>query len=313
MRTGIILLAALLAIETVQVALAEDIEALKAGVVKIRSQAEGNPRRTGTGFIVSITPDAVVILTASHVIEGDAAPEVEFFTNRGTRIEAEVSNSEPGDPRGLAILRIARKKLPEGIVVLPLAAARVADGTVLKVIGFPRGGADWSVVSATVSGRLGRDMTLDGTIKEGNSGGPVFKGNEVVAVVTEMTEFARATPAATVTELLANWGVVNKASPSGAGPSTSAPAGACVQGYVWRDAFAGDRVCVLPSVRAVAAYDNSQAEARKQPGGGPYGPDTCRQGYVWREASPSDLVCVKPETRDQTRKDNQLAPTRVAR
>jgi hypothetical protein len=67
-------------------------------------------------------------------------------------------------------------------------------------------------------------------------------------------------------------------------------ADACASGYVWREAFPGDVVCVTPETRAQAARDNSEAAARREPGGGAYGPNTCRSGYVWREAGPEDLV-----------------------
>src|SRR5437762_1467323 len=73
----------------------------------------------------------------------------------------------------------------------------------------------------------------------------------------------------------------------------------CRSGYVWREAFPGDHVCVSPQTRAQAARDNSEAGARRQPGGGPYGPNTCLQGYVWTNAGPNDAVCVTPETRSQ--------------
>jgi hypothetical protein len=83
----------------------------------------------------------------------------------------------------------------------------------------------------------------------------------------------------------------------------------CRPGFVWREAFPGDHVCVTPETRAQATYDNSQAEARRDPTG-PYGPDSCIQGYVWREAYPGDHVCVTPEVRAQTAEDNRLAETR---
>jgi hypothetical protein len=86
----------------------------------------------------------------------------------------------------------------------------------------------------------------------------------------------------------------------------------CRQGFVWREAFQGDYVCVTPETRAQAAQDNSQASARRQPGGGASGPDTCLQGYVWREARPNDLVCVTPETRAQAASDNAQASARRA-
>jgi hypothetical protein len=86
----------------------------------------------------------------------------------------------------------------------------------------------------------------------------------------------------------------------------------CLQGFVWREAFAGDHVCVDPAVRQRSAADNQLAASRRQPGGGPYGPDTCRAGFVWRETRPQDHVCVTPETRTQAANDNQAAASRVA-
>ncbi|GCE18699.1 hypothetical protein KDK_24990 [Dictyobacter kobayashii] len=46
---------------------------------------------------------------------------------------------------------------------------------------------------------------------------------------------------------------------SNAGPYGS---DTCIQGYVWREAFANDHVCVTPQERSQAAYDNSQAANR---------------------------------------------------
>lgn len=86
----------------------------------------------------------------------------------------------------------------------------------------------------------------------------------------------------------------------------------CRQGFVWREAFPGDHVCVTPETREQAYYDNRSAAARRQPGGGPYGPDTCRQGFVWREAFPGDHVCVTPDTRMRAAADNRQAAARRA-
>jgi hypothetical protein len=49
-------------------AAAQDVEALKAGVVKMRSRAKGQPKRTGTGFIVVVMAAHALMLTASHVV-----------------------------------------------------------------------------------------------------------------------------------------------------------------------------------------------------------------------------------------------------
>ncbi len=84
----------------------------------------------------------------------------------------------------------------------------------------------------------------------------------------------------------------------------------CKVGYVWRDAFTGDHVCVTGATRTQAANDNKMASQRRSPTGGSYGPDTCKVGYVWREATPSDHVCVSGITRTQTKRDNSLAQSR---
>lgn len=56
----------------------------------------------------------------------------------------------------------------------------------------------------------------------------------------------------------------------------------CKPGYVWREAYHNNHVCVTPETLAQAVADNRQAGAHRQPGGGPSGPDTCRPSYVWR-------------------------------
>jgi len=85
----------------------------------------------------------------------------------------------------------------------------------------------------------------------------------------------------------------------------------CKSGFVWREAFPNDFVCVTPQIRSQTAADNAQASARRSPNGGAYGPNTCLSGYVWREARPSDLVCVVPQMRDQARSDNANAVFRM--
>ena len=90
------------------------------------------------------------------------------------------------------------------------------------------------------------------------------------------------------------------------GPTT------CKSGFVWREAFHGDFVCVTPGSRSEAAADNAAARSRIQPGGGASGPLTCRPGFVWREARPSDRVCVTPSVRARTRQENLDAVSRFA-
>lgn len=97
--------------------------------------------------------------------------------------------------------------------------------------------------------------------------------------------------------------------------SDGSASGTCIEGFVWREAFPGDRVCVAPKTRDQAAIDNKQAKARLEPNASKrlYGPDTCAQGYVWREANTTDHVCVVPDVRTRAAEDNKLAASRIAR
>ena len=66
---------------------AQEMKTPETSVVKITAQAGGS-RRTGTGFIVRLSPDEAHIVTASHVVEGDNKPQVEFFTQRNKPVLA---------------------------------------------------------------------------------------------------------------------------------------------------------------------------------------------------------------------------------
>lgn len=85
----------------------------------------------------------------------------------------------------------------------------------------------------------------------------------------------------------------------------------CLPGFVWREACGpNDHVCVPGASRDQAATDNSLADQRRSPTGGPYGADTCLQGFVWREACPGDHVCVLGSTRTQAAVENAQANAR---
>ncbi|MGW4368932.1 hypothetical protein ACWEKT_25120 [Nocardia takedensis] len=86
----------------------------------------------------------------------------------------------------------------------------------------------------------------------------------------------------------------------------------CQQGFVWREAYNGDVVCVTPGDRDTARTENALAASRREPNGGAYGPDTCKQGFVWREARPADHVCVPPDRRDRARVQNSEGVLRLA-
>lgn len=95
------------------------------------------------------------------------------------------------------------------------------------------------------------------------------------------------------------------------GPDTCAPP------FVWREAFAGDHVCVEVGRRTQVAKDNALAQSRRAylctpPNCTFTAPDTCKVPFVWREARPSDHVCVEVKERTQVAAENRLANQRRA-
>ncbi len=170
------------------IAFAQDLDALKAGVVKITANPSGGGRQIGAGFIVRVEPEALYIITAAHVIAGDATPEVEFFTKRNVPVKGEVlPGAEVNDDiRGLALVVLRGKdQIPESVTSLPFqtSPALVSGGEIVLAIGHPGGGGDWAVVKRDVSNRVGRDLTLDPGLASRFSGGPILVGEKVVGMV----------------------------------------------------------------------------------------------------------------------------------
>ena len=188
---------------------AQEAKTLEAGVVKITAQV-GASRKVGTGFIIQVSPDAAYIVTASHVVEGDRNPKVEFFTRKNVPVSADVVGQEGGDPRGLALLLVKGKgNLPSGLSALPFAPSiQLKGGDDVIVIGFPRMAGDWSVIKGNIVSRQGREITFSGAIDEGCSGGPLIRGSQVVGLVTGLTgSYGRAALATGVQEFVEGYGV----------------------------------------------------------------------------------------------------------
>lgn len=81
----------------------------------------------------------------------------------------------------------------------------------------------------------------------------------------------------------------------------------CKTGFVWRNAFSGDNVCVRRSDHDEAIAQYANADGNRSPNGGAYGVNTCRTGYVWRDAKDGDLVCVTPSERAKAKQQNASA------
>lgn len=78
---------------------------------------------------------------------------------------------------------------------------------------------------------------------------------------------------------------------------------ACANGYVWRDAVPGDRVCVPLQRRESVKRDNETGSVSR----------SCARGLVWREAVPTDRLCVSPAERDRVKRENAEAFSKTFR
>ena len=130
--------------------------------------------------------DVDAVVEVGHVVEGDDAPQIEFFTQRDRLVKASVKAAEVNDPKGLALLTVSGKQaMTPGLSVLALDTdTQLKGGDEVMAIGFPRMGGDWAVSKGHLSARQGRELIFAMPIGEGNSGGPLIKDGKVVALVT---------------------------------------------------------------------------------------------------------------------------------
>ena len=187
-----------------------DIDMLKKGVVKVTAEF-GNRQKVGTGFVAGQGKKHVFIVTASHVIEGEAeVPQsitVTFYSHQEEPLVAEVINKEGGDPRGLALLKVGGD-LPDDVQILEWdTQSQLHGGEEVRVIGFPQiGGNPWAVTRGTLSGFDGPILKFSGAVEEGNSGGPLLYRGKVIGVIVEIIrQFGNAKPSQIAQFTVDNW------------------------------------------------------------------------------------------------------------
>jgi len=204
--------------------LAQDIARLQSGVVKITAKSPEGTTNVGTGFIVRLENNAAYIVTAAHVVAGDAHPKVEFFTKRNMPVTAEVLGLEGNDEvRGLALLVVrGTENLPTGLTGLPLAATtRLSGGEDILVIGFPRNAGPWALIKGNISSRQGRDIYFSPFVDSGYSGAPVLENGKAVAmVVTGGQSVGRGVMARSIQDYIEGFGIAVQENTSAASMAT---------------------------------------------------------------------------------------------
>lgn len=194
---------------------AQDIAQVKKGVVKITAQGEGQQAKVGTGVIVRLDKDALYIVTAAHVVEGDSKPTVTFSAQRQRPFVAQVVGIEGGDPHGLAALRVAGP-IPDGVVALPLdLTTKVVGGEAITFIGFPRTLPPWTVSTGSLSGMHGPTLAFQALVEEGHSGGPLLLNGQVIGIVSDTRgRLGYAVPASILAVALRGWRIEARPSDS---------------------------------------------------------------------------------------------------
>jgi hypothetical protein len=166
------------------VALAQDINTLKSGVVRIRNNYT---QEVGTGFIIKIDGERAYIITASHVVKNNQHPSVYFYNKQNDPVQATLTYREDDEQKGLALLEVKAKRQTFTTLV-PISLRVSSDlngGEQVHVIGFPNGTTLWSVSAGSISRLEGRNLVFAAPVKTGNSGSPVFYNGFVVGLVTD--------------------------------------------------------------------------------------------------------------------------------
>ena len=170
-------------------------------VVLIAASVQGGATKTGTGFVISSTSAATQILTAAHVVEGAAAPDVYLGGPHGRHYIATLVRFDR--LRDVALLQIPEANLP---TIALASAVPPVSGTSLEVMGYPTLAkpapnaspgampsplplAALEMVAATGKAdgvaEQGESILFDIPISHGDSGAPVvdMKTNAVVGMV----------------------------------------------------------------------------------------------------------------------------------
>lgn len=156
-------------------------------------QNHGPSHSTGSGAIIR-TERGLRVLTNGHVVQNQVFVEVRRF-GQSKRYVAEVEGvSHECD---LALLRVRREDFFEGAE--PIALGELPElGDGVTVCGYPIGGDRLSLTQGVVSRievsayahsqRPLLAIQIDAAVNSGNSGGPVFDGDELIGVAFQSLE-----------------------------------------------------------------------------------------------------------------------------
>ncbi|HKI21636.1 MAG TPA: trypsin-like peptidase domain-containing protein, partial [Isosphaeraceae bacterium] len=190
---------------------AEVVRRLKEATVYIKNKVAGKTLASGTGFVIEVMGDTVILATNRHVAVFDLSEVPERYAPKGSVAELEVvfrSGQGPQNEQALPAQIIAADTsddlstdlaflLVKGVKrpptpINPLAKVEPTEGMTYNAGGFPFGGMLGKVSEASSKGNpsvsitggrisaLRRDdygqillLQVDGSLQPGNSGGPI--------------------------------------------------------------------------------------------------------------------------------------------
>ena len=202
-----------------------DIARLQSGVVKITAKPPQGTTNVGTGFIVRLESNAAYIVTAAHVVAGDAQSKSGVLHQAKHACDRLKLLGLEGDDevRGLASGGGERAGEPadrdHGAVACRHHAS--SGGEDMLVIGFPRNAGPWALIKGNISSRQGRAIYFSPSVDSGHSGGPVFHSNNVVAVVGAGDQsVGRGVTARSVQDYIEGFGIMSQERTSAASMAT---------------------------------------------------------------------------------------------
>jgi TPR repeat protein len=168
---------------------AQALEALAQGIVRV--EAQNRVTDTGTGMVVSCSPERILILTALHVVKDATSVDVVFYADRSTHVPARILPSR-SDLLDLAVLEVTpgpNSRLPHDIQPYHF----VVSSTIQPGEDIFTANGEWVPVRNSVT-RLNHDGDAQKfeytnvSVGRGFSGGPIFDqyGN-VIGMHDELT------------------------------------------------------------------------------------------------------------------------------
>lgn len=167
-------------------ALTDELRKVAPSVVMIEY---GNPSKKGTGVIVGGSGDSLAyVMTADHVAAGfiDLKCSIKYYTSyiRATNIMYPCELLQRDDGADIALVKV--NGVPKGQQLATInKSGKVNFENLVSTIGHPGQQGQWLASKGRITSSVNNDYALEMKVRRGNSGGGVYKGNAIIALVQQ--------------------------------------------------------------------------------------------------------------------------------